>query len=87
MSGMQLCLFLETLVRTKQNRSQHVFTVSHVFQKPRISSGIRSPADPKGTVFRYPYLATDRKHFLKAPLAPIYTNFEGGVRAKKTGSF
>ena len=26
---------------------------------------------------------TDLKIFLKAPLAPIYTNFEGGARAKK----
>ena len=28
-------------------------------------------------------MVSDLKIFLKAPLAPIYTNFEGGVRAKK----
>ena len=33
------------------------------------------------------FLATDPKIFLKAPLAPIYTNFEGGARAKKTQFF
>ena len=26
---------------------------------------------------------TDPKNFLKAPLAPIFTSFEGGARAKK----
>ena len=29
----------------------------------------------------------DRKIFLKALLAPIYTNFEGGERAEKTQFF
>ena len=48
--------------------------------------GIRPPADLKGplcTILRYPYLVTDPKKFLKAPSPPIYTNFEGRVRAKK----
>ena len=30
---------------------------------------------------------TDPKIFLKAPLAPIFTNFEGGARAEKTQIF
>ena len=46
-----------------------------------------TPGRPKGSplcnILRYPYLATNTKNFLKAPLAPIYTNFEGRVRAKK----
>ena len=33
-------------------------------------------------------MVTDPKIFLKAPVAPmIYTNFEGGARAKKTRFF
>ena len=42
---------------------------------------------PLCTILRYPYLLTDPKNFLKAPLAPIYTNFEGGARAEKTQFF
>ena len=42
---------------------------------------------PLCTILRYPYLVTNRKIFLKAPLAPIYTNFEGGARAKKQRVF
>ena len=30
---------------------------------------------------------TDPKNFPKAPLAPIYTNFEGGARVKKKTQF
>ena len=55
-----------------------------------------TPYQPKGshlcTILTYPYLATDPKIFLKAPLAPIYTNFEGGggggigAPAKKLGA-
>ena len=33
---------------------------------------------------RYQFLVTDPKFFLKTPLAPIYTNFEGGAHAEKT---
>ena len=33
--------------------------------------------------FRYPFLVTDRKIFLMAPSAPIYTNFEGEHVPKK----
>ena len=33
------------------------------------------------------FLETDPKNFTKAPLAPIYTNFEGGARAEKTRFF
>ena len=38
---------------------------------------------PLCTILRYPYLVTDPKHFLKAPLAPIYTYFEGERVPKK----
>ena len=58
---------------------------------PPPPSGIRLPADPKGsplcTILRYPNLVTDPKNFLKAPLAPIYTYFEVGARAKKRNFF
>ena len=51
------------------------------------SSGIRSPADPKVPPLYYHFWLTDLKILLKAPLALIYTNFEGGARAKKTRFF
>ena len=45
------------------------------------------PSQPKEspvcTVLRYPCLVTDPKNFLKAPLAPIYNNFEREARAEK----
>ena len=46
-----------------------------------ISSGIRPPANSKsargGTFQEVHFWPTDPKIFLNAPLAPIYTNFEG----------
>ena len=42
---------------------------------------------PLCTISRYPFLARDPKIFLKAPLAPVYTNFEGGALAEKTQFF
>ena len=47
------------------------------------------------TIFRYSFVLfsdinfwlIDLKIFLKAPLAPIYTNFEGGDRAEITRFF
>ena len=33
------------------------------------------------------WLTDPKNNFLKAPLAPIYTNFEGGVRAEKKRDF
>ena len=42
---------------------------------------------PLCTILRYPFLVRDRKIFLKAPSAPIYTNFEGGARAEKMRCF
>ena len=55
-------------------------------------SGIRPPADPKGpspfdTFSEIHLWPTDTKIFLKAPLAPIYTNFEGERAPKKTRFF
>ena len=46
-------------------------------------------SDPLCTILRYPYLVTDPKSFLRAPLEPIYTNFEGGggARAEKAQFF
>ena len=35
--------------------------------------------------FEISYLLTDLKNFLKAPLAPICANFEGGACAKERG--
>ena len=52
-----------------------------------LPSGIRPPADPKGPPFdtfsQIHFWPTDLKIFLKAPLAPIYTNFEGERAPKK----
>ena len=54
-------------------------------------SGIRPPADPKGPPFdtfsEIHFWQTDPKIFLKAPLAPIYTNFEGDRAPKKRDFF
>ena len=37
---------------------------------------------PLSTILRYSYLMSGPKNILKAPMAPIYTTFEGGARAK-----
>ena len=59
----------------------------------RHSSRIRPPADPKIrppadplpiSVLRYPFWLKDPKYFLNFPTAPIFNNFEGEVRAKKS---
>ena len=54
---------------------------------PPPPSGIQSPCRHKGSPFynvlRYQFVVTDPKIFLKAPLAPIYTNVDGGERPKK----
>ena len=54
-------------------------------------SGIQPPADPKGPPFdtfsEIHFCPTDPKIFLKAPLAPIYSNFEGERAPKKTRFF
>ena len=58
---------------------------------PPFPSGIRPPADPKGRPFdtfsEIHFWPTDPKIFLKAPLAPIYTNLEGERAPKKTQFF
>ena len=50
-----------------------------------------TPCRPKGSTLWYfkeiQFWPTNLKIFLKAPLAPIYTNFEGGARAKKKRNF
>ena len=50
-----------------------------------------TPCRPKGSplwyFFRNPFWPTDPKIFRKAPLAPIYTKFEGGRAPKKTRFF
>ena len=40
-----------------------------------------------GTIQEIQFWPTDLKIFLKAPLAPIYINFEGGARAEKRRFF
>ena len=58
---------------------------------PPSPSGIRPPADPKGPPFdtfsEIHFWPTDPKIFLKAPLAPICTNFEGERAPKKKRFF
>ena len=60
-------------------------------RSPPPPSGIRPPADPKGPPFDtfsdIQFWPTDPKIFLKAPWAPIYTNFEGERAPKKTRFF
>ena len=50
-----------------------------------------TPCRPKGSHIWYflkiHFWPTDPKNSLKAPLGPIYTNFEGGARAEKTQFF
>ena len=57
----------------------------------RPPSGIRPPADPKSPPFdtfsEIHFWPTDPKIFLKAPWAPIYTNFERERAPKKTRFF
>ena len=51
-----------------------------------LPSGIRPPADPKGPPlygFEKSIFGDRPWNFLKAHLAPKYTSFEGGARAKK----
>ena len=52
---------------------------------------IRPPADPKGPPFdtfsEINFWPADPKIFLKAPSAPIYTNFEGDRAPKKSDFF
>ena len=62
-------------------------------------SGFWSPADPNGvpppfpplsplcTILGYPYMDTNAKNFIRAPLAPIYTSFEGGSARQKNAIF
>ena len=54
-------------------------------------SGIRPPADPKDPSFvlyrDIHFWLIYVKTSLKTPLAPMYTNFEGGARAEKTRFF
>ena len=38
---------------------------------------------PLCIILRYPLWMNDLKIFLKAPLAPLYTSFDGGERAEK----
>ena len=56
-----------------------------------LPSGIPPPADPKGPPFdtfsEIHFWPTDPKIFVKAPLVPIYTNFEGEPAPKKTRFF
>ena len=50
-----------------------------------------TPSDPKGPPFgtyeEIHFGPTDPKIFLKAPLAPIYSNFEGRAGAEKNAIF
>ena len=59
--------------------------------RPPPPSGIRPPADPKGppsdTFSEIHFWPTDPKIFLKAPWAPIYTNFEEERAPKKKQFF
>ena len=58
---------------------------------PPPPSGIRPPADSKGPPFdtfsEIHFWPNDPKIFLKAPMAPIYSNFEGERAPKKTRFF
>ena len=53
----------------------------------RDSTPCRPKGSPFDTFYEIHFWPTDPKIFLKAPWAPIYTNFEGGSRAGKTQVF
>ena len=53
----------------------------------RDSTPFRPKGSPLCTILRNSYLVTDPKIFLKAPWAPICTNFEREARAKKSQFF
>ena len=42
---------------------------------------------PHCTILRHPFLVTDPRIFLKAHLAPVYENFEGGSAHRKIRNF
>ena len=52
----------------------------------RDSTPCRPKGSPLGTFSEIHFWPTDPKNFLQAPLAPIYTNFEG-ERAQKNAVF
>ena len=45
--------------------------------------GFRGVGDIHGVFWDIHFWLTNAEIFLKAPLAPIYTNFKGGARAEK----
>ena len=53
----------------------------------RDSTPFRPKGSPFDTFSESPFWLTDPKIFLKAPLAPIYTNFEGKRAPKKNAIF
>ena len=53
----------------------------------RVSTPCRAKGSPFGTFQEIHFWPRDPKIFLKAPWAPIYTNFEGGERVEKTRFF
>ena len=69
--------------------SERIFIVLFDLQNfylQKFTSGF-GRGSPLCTILRYSFWLTDPKNFLKAPSAPNYTNFEGGVRAKKAQFF
>ena len=69
----------------------HIHTVADLggrgfgrFPFLRDSTPCRPKGSPLWTILRNPFWMTDLKIFRKAPLAPIYADFDGGARWKKT---
>ena len=58
-----------------------------MFLPLRDSTPFRHKGSPLCTILRNPYLFENPKNYSKSPSASIYTNFEGGARAKKNAFF
>ena len=68
-------------VRKKSPRADLGGGRTSFFSPPQGFDPLPTQRVPHFTILRYPYLVTDRKNFLKAPWAIIYTNFEWGAPA------
>ena len=98
--AMKFPMLQQTVIIAKVPANEHFYLRVRLKSIVTLSSGFRgadppplrdsTPCRPKGsplcTILRYPFLVTDPENFLKTPLAPIYTDFEG-ERAKKNAIF
>ena len=70
----------------KQPLNQHAIGQGWTPPPLRDSTPCRPERSPLCTILRYPCLVANPENFLKVPMAPKYTNFEG-ERAQKKKQF